>query len=253
MRKSRLTEEQMVTILRGADRTTVAEAAKEHKVSEPTIYAWRKHFGQMEAADVKRLKTLEQKNTRLSCSPRRRWASRCSRRSTRENGEPAVTARAGRAGAPAWPVQASSLRAVERVALVVEQRAAAAREGRTCDRSHEGAVGAVPTLRLPAHPDLPAAPGLELSWSHTHRIWRQAGLLLPKRRPRKRIATGRPRAHTPYKANMVWAYDFEGGGTRPSGRRLETGCCRPGPAVEWRPRPEAVRRKPTRPMAAAHF
>ena len=31
---------------------TVAEAAKKHKVSDATIYAWRKHFGQMEAADV---------------------------------------------------------------------------------------------------------------------------------------------------------------------------------------------------------
>ena len=43
----------------------VAEAAKKHKVSEPTIYAWRKHFGQMEAADVKRLKALEIENGRL--------------------------------------------------------------------------------------------------------------------------------------------------------------------------------------------
>ncbi|MDQ0086606.1 putative transposase [Variovorax boronicumulans] len=55
----------MVTILREADRTTVAEAAKKHKVSDATIYAWRKHFGQMEAADVRRLKALELENSRL--------------------------------------------------------------------------------------------------------------------------------------------------------------------------------------------
>ncbi|ODU12307.1 MAG: transposase [Variovorax sp. 67-131] len=65
MKKSRFSEEQMVTILREADRTTVAEAAKKHRVSDATIYAWRKHFGQMEAADVKRLKALELENSRL--------------------------------------------------------------------------------------------------------------------------------------------------------------------------------------------
>ena len=65
MRKSRFTEEQMVTVQREADRTTLAEAAKKYKVSEPTIYAWRKHFGQMDPADVKRLKALEQENSRL--------------------------------------------------------------------------------------------------------------------------------------------------------------------------------------------
>ena len=51
--------------MREADRTTVAETAKKHNVRDATIYAWRKHFGQMEAADVKRLKALELESSRL--------------------------------------------------------------------------------------------------------------------------------------------------------------------------------------------
>jgi putative transposase len=39
-------------------------------------------------------------------------------------------------------------------------------------------------------------------------LWQQAGLLVPKKRGRKRIATGRPRANSPLMMNMVWAYDF---------------------------------------------
>ncbi len=65
MRKSRYSEEQMVVILREADRTPIGEVAKKHGVSEQTIYNWRKHFGGLESADVKRLRQLEQENARL--------------------------------------------------------------------------------------------------------------------------------------------------------------------------------------------
>ena len=65
MKKSRFSEEQMVAILREADRMPVGEVAKKHGLSEQTIYNWRKHFGGLESADVKRLRQLEQENARL--------------------------------------------------------------------------------------------------------------------------------------------------------------------------------------------
>lgn len=65
MRKSRFTEAQIVTMLREADKGSVADVAKKHGVSEQSIYAWRKRFGAMDANEVKRLRQLEQENARL--------------------------------------------------------------------------------------------------------------------------------------------------------------------------------------------
>jgi putative transposase len=66
MSKSRFTEAQMVKILRETDKVPVAEVVKKCGVSEQTIYVWRKRYGQMEAADVKQLRTLKQATQALS-------------------------------------------------------------------------------------------------------------------------------------------------------------------------------------------
>ena len=65
MRKGKFSEEQMVGIMRKADRDPVAQVAKKHGISEQAIYTWRQRFSGMTADDVKRLRQLEQENARL--------------------------------------------------------------------------------------------------------------------------------------------------------------------------------------------
>ena len=50
--------------------------------------------------------------------------------------------------------------------------------------------------------------GHKMSFGRAHRLWRQAKLQVPRKRPRKRIASSRPRPKAPTGANQVWSYDF---------------------------------------------
>ena len=50
--------------------------------------------------------------------------------------------------------------------------------------------------------------GHGMSRHRAHRLWRLAGLQLPRRRPRRRVAASRPRPLPAFGPNQVWAYDF---------------------------------------------
>ena len=50
--------------------------------------------------------------------------------------------------------------------------------------------------------------GQRMSPGRAHRLWRAAGLQLPRKRPRKRVAAARPRPQAPCGPNQVWSYDF---------------------------------------------
>jgi putative transposase len=65
MKRTRFTDEQIARILQEADHSPVVEVAKRYGVSEPSIYAWCKKFGDLGTDDVERLKQLEQEKNRL--------------------------------------------------------------------------------------------------------------------------------------------------------------------------------------------
>jgi len=50
--------------------------------------------------------------------------------------------------------------------------------------------------------------GHEMSPDRAYRLWHLAGLQVPRKRPRRRIAGSRPRPVPALEANHVWAYDF---------------------------------------------
>jgi putative transposase len=53
-----------------------------------------------------------------------------------------------------------------------------------------------------------AREGIAMGPGRAERLWRQAALQLPRKRPRRRVANARPRPSLPLAMNHVWAYDF---------------------------------------------
>ncbi len=66
MKKSRFTEEQIAYALRLAESgTPVADVCRQIGVSEATYYTWKKKYADLGVTELRRLKMLEDENTRL--------------------------------------------------------------------------------------------------------------------------------------------------------------------------------------------
>ena len=66
MKKGRFSEEQIIGILKQHEAgCKVAELAREHGISEATIYTWKSKYGGLEVSEAQRLKSLEEENRRL--------------------------------------------------------------------------------------------------------------------------------------------------------------------------------------------
>ena len=66
MKKSKFTESQIVFALKQAETgVAVAEVCRKLGISEATFYNWKKKYGGLGTAELRRLRQLEEENARL--------------------------------------------------------------------------------------------------------------------------------------------------------------------------------------------
>jgi len=66
MKPSRLTEEQIIGILREHEAgAKTADVCRKHGISSATFYKWKAKYGGLDVSDAKRLRSLEDENAKL--------------------------------------------------------------------------------------------------------------------------------------------------------------------------------------------
>jgi putative transposase len=66
MKRSRFSEEQIITILKEQESgAKTADVCRKYGVSGATFYKWKAKYGGMEVSEAKRLKALEDENAKL--------------------------------------------------------------------------------------------------------------------------------------------------------------------------------------------
>ena len=66
MKRSRFSEEQIISVMKEQEAgMATGEVCRRHGISPATFYLWKLKFGGLEVSEARRLRTLEEENTRL--------------------------------------------------------------------------------------------------------------------------------------------------------------------------------------------
>lgn len=157
----------------------------------------------MSAEEVTNLKALEQENGRLKkLLAERDLEIEVRKEITRKSGKRTGTSNGGVLRESAWPSFATTGRCAAAPGEVEPLLHANLATKKCADRPRDAASGRVSTLRLASYPGVPQARGIDVG-KKCSRLWAEQGLQVPKKRPRRSVATSSPRPLAPATANSV--------------------------------------------------
>src|SRR5215831_2169715 len=206
MKRSRFNEEQIIAILREQEAgTKTADICRKHGVSDATFYKWKAKYGGMEVSDARRLKALEDENTKLTKllaeamldiamlrdMAARKWRSRRQTRSRRSS--PGRQRRACQAIGPDRSSVRYRRRRPNDVAIRVRLREIAAVRRRFGYRR----------LHI-----LLQREGITLNHKKLRRLYTEERLQVRRRGGRKRALGTRVPLTPPHGPNQRWSMDF---------------------------------------------
>ncbi len=211
MKKKRFTDEQIVRILRAAEATTIEAAARQHGVSEQSIYRWNRQFGTMEVDDARELRHLRQENGRLKkvLAERDLEVEVMKELQAKKNsGEPTGTTAGGSSGLCAWAQSTAGSLAIHGGAFWATVSVQTSETGCPAGLGPPSVTKRYTQWGYRLAGGFLRSRGWRVNLKRIHRGWKEGALPVPKRKPRKKIKTGVTLPTVAKTQHAVWSWDF---------------------------------------------
>src|SRR3954453_2453673 len=202
MKRARFTEEQIIGILKEHEAgAKTADLARKHGISEATLYNWKAKFGGMSVSEAKRLKQLEDENARLKkLLAEQMLDATALRELLSKNGRARREVVMGLSERRACLIVGADLTMVRYRSCRPPDTALRARMREIAnERRRFGYRRLFILLRREGEPS-----GL----NRIHRLYREKGLSVRKRRARRKAVGTRAPILVEAKANARWSLDF---------------------------------------------
>nr|WP_244664598.1 IS3 family transposase [Xanthomonas phaseoli] len=208
--KKRFTDEQIIGFLKqAAAGTPIKELCRKHGFSDASFYLWRRKFGGLDVPDAKRLKALEAENAKLKKMLAEAMLDNEALKVVARGKILSPQARRNAVVAVRAKTQLSERRTCRLLGLsrsvlhYQSQRTDDGLQQRLVELAGERRRFGYRRLHI-----LVEREGYMVNHKRVHRLYREAGLAVRKRRKRERVAVERCPLQVPSGPNHTWSMDF---------------------------------------------